>query len=120
MLAAASIKKQMERANHKVVVLPRVPAKMLGVGAAKNIFNRLWIDENKCADFLQAIRHYRFKVDDDGQWSREPLHDEHSHYADALQALGQSVAAKSHTTEAPRIQIVGVSNESANVQWMGV
>jgi phage terminase large subunit len=120
MLAAASIKRQMERVNHNVVVLGRVEKKMHGVNAAKAIFNRLYVDESKCADFLQAVRHYRFKVDEHGQWSKDPLHDEYSHYADALQALGQSIGAKTQGVEAPRIEFVSVQPDSANVQWMGV
>jgi phage terminase large subunit len=87
-LATKSIKKMAEAAGRKVTVMPRVEKKQHGINAVRSIFNRCWIDETKCADFLQAVRHYRYEIDEHGQWSREPLHDENSHFADALQTLG--------------------------------
>ena len=118
-LAAKSIKKQMEAMSHKVIVMPRVEKKQFGINAVRSIFNRVFIDETKCADFLQAIRHYRFDIDDHGQWSREPLHDENSHFADALQTLGQSINTPIKT-EAPEVFFVGSHSEAQDVSWLGV
>lgn len=55
-----------------------------GIDAARAIFNRCWFDENKCIDGLNALRRYRYEIDDSGQWSKKPLHDEYSHAADAF------------------------------------
>lgn len=55
-----------------------------GIDAARAIFNRCWFDENKCVDGLNALRRYRYEIDDSGQWSKRPLHDEYSHAADAF------------------------------------
>lgn len=93
MLGAPSIKQQMVSAGYKAEVLQRVQKKADGLNAVRGIFNRLYFDEIKCADFIQALRRYAYRIDERGQWSKEPDHDEHSHYADALQALGQSINA---------------------------
>ena len=118
MLAAPSVKKQLERAGRKVVVLPRVQVKQLGINAARNVFNRLWFDEEKCSDLLQALRHYRYDIDEHGQWSRDPKHDEHSHFADALQALGQAINSPEKRYEEPNFEIVEVSHDRQAVSWM--
>jgi phage terminase large subunit len=77
-------------AGYTVTVLDRTdPA--LGINAMRTIFPQLWFDEERCADGLHALRHYRFEVDQDtGQYSSRPLHDEHSHGADAMRAFAMS------------------------------
>lgn len=122
MLGAASIKKQIEKLGYKTVVLERVQQKKLGINAVRTMFNRLWADEVKCADALQAWQHYRYKIDEHGKWSKEPDHDENSHYADALQALGQSIGVVGRKVgEEPSVEIAGAHNPDAvNVQWLSV
>jgi phage terminase large subunit len=64
-----------------------------GINAARTIFPNCWFDEEKCADGLHALRHYRYEVDEDlGTFSRKPLHDWASHGADGFRYL--AVAAK--------------------------
>jgi phage terminase large subunit len=119
-LATKSIKKMAEAAGRKVTVMPRVEKKQHGINAVRSIFNRCYIDETKCADFLQAVRHYRFDIDEHGQWSREPRHDENSHYADALQTLGQSINTTVRTL-APDVEFVSAqAAESREVAWLSV
>jgi phage terminase large subunit len=119
-LATKSIKKMAEAAGRKVTVMPRVEKKQHGINAVRSIFNRCWIDETKCADFLQAVRHYRYEIDEHGQWSREPLHDENSHFADALQTLGQSINTAVRTA-APDVEFVSAqAAESREVSWLSV
>lgn len=120
MLHAASIKKQLEATGRKVVVLPRVQKKQLGINAARAIFNRLYVDEDKCQDFLQAIRRYRYDIDDHGQWSKDPLHDDNSHFADALQTLGQSINTKDRRAHDLPVEMMAYQPESESVQWMSV
>jgi phage terminase large subunit len=62
-----------------------------GIDAARSIFNRCYFDEHKCIDGLNALRRYRYDVDESGQWSRKPLHDEYSHAADAFRYLATAI-----------------------------
>lgn len=119
MLGAKSIRKQMEAAGRKVVTMERPKTKQLGINAVRTVFGRLNIDEVHCADALQAWRHYRYGIDEHGQWSKDPLHDENSHYADALQTLGQSISAALPTkTKEPAVEIRSYSPEAASVSWL--
>lgn len=119
-LSAKSIKKQMEALSHKVVVMPRVEKKQFGINAVRSIFNRCFFDESKCADFLQAVRHYRYDIDEHGQWSREPKHDENSHYCDALQTMGQSINGPVKVNEPEVVFISQAAAESREVSWLSV
>lgn len=56
-----------------------------GINAARTMFPNCYFDETRCFDGLQHLRHYRYDVDQrTGQRDRNPLHDEHSHAADAF------------------------------------
>lgn len=70
-----------------------------GIDAARSIFNRCWFDENKCIDGLNALRRYRYQIDESGQWSRKPLHDEYSHAADAFRYLATAITEPTKTKE---------------------
>lgn len=119
-LGAPSIKRQMQKLGHRVHVLERPKRKQDGIDAVRSVFNRLYVDEGRCADAIQAWRHYSYEIDEHGQWSKEPAHDENSHYADALQALGRSINAPIRDN-APQVIEVSVpySRESQNVSWLG-
>jgi phage terminase large subunit len=118
-LGSTSIRKQLEATGRKVVVLPRIENKTHGINATRSIFNRLYFDENKCADGLQHLRHYRYEVDENGQWSKLPLHDENSHAADGLRTLGESIGAIKPRHKAPIVEIMTYDPESQNVSWLG-
>ncbi len=118
-LAAPSISRQMKLVGRKVVTLERIPKVALGINAVRTLFNRFYIDDTKCQDGLQALRHYRFAIDEHGQWSRDPDHDENSHAADALRTLGESIGQQTTKPETPRVQIVQYERETAGTQWMG-
>jgi len=48
------------------------------------LMDRAFFDEVRCADGLQNLRHYRYDVDPNTKmFSNKPLHDQHSHAADA-------------------------------------
>ena len=117
-LAADSIAKQMKDVGRKVVTLTRIPNKQLGINATRTIFNRLCFDEAKCADGLQSLRHYSYEIDERGQWSKEPQHDEHSHAADALRTLGESIGLPDRKPQKV-IEIAGAYQKDAmNQAWM--
>jgi len=70
-------------AGFRVEITPNISIED-GINALRTIFRDCWFDAEKCADGLQALRRYRYDVDPDTkQFSRRPLHDDASHYADA-------------------------------------
>lgn len=70
-------------------VLPRIKFQD-GIEAARIALNKSWIDEKKCERLLQAFENYRrefiAKIND---YSDQPVHDDHSHFADAFRYLAQ-------------------------------
>jgi phage terminase large subunit len=82
-----TIAQQMKDAGREVRVVPRL-LKVDQINAARTLFPRCWFDADKTADGLNCLRRYRYGVNPDtGQWTREPLHDENSHAADAFLAF---------------------------------
>jgi hypothetical protein len=75
--------------NTRVIPAQRVED---GIQAVRNLLPRCWIDADKCARGLQALRQYRREYDDKRKvFQDRPLHDWASHAADAARylALGQ-------------------------------
>lgn len=95
-----TIEQQTRDAGFQVFVLP-VASIESGIEAARLIFNRCWFDEARCADGIQSLRHYRYDINDDGQWSKKPLHDEHSHAADGFRYFATSLQEKQQTKPKP-------------------
>lgn len=82
-----TIAQQMKDAGREVRVVPRL-LKVDQINAARTLFPRCWFDADKCSDGLNCLRRYRYGVNPDtGQWTREPLHDDSSHAADAFLAF---------------------------------
>jgi phage terminase large subunit len=87
-----SIEELMRLAGRQVRIVPRMPSKADGINAARTIFPLCWFDRERCADGLQALRHYRYEVSEkSGQPARQPLHDASSHGADAFAHLALMV-----------------------------
>ena len=85
-----SVEEIMVAAGRKVRIVSNLSVTD-GINAARTIFSRCYFDETKCAEGLQSLRHYRFDVDPDTrQFSGRPLHDHHSHAADAFRYLAVS------------------------------
>lgn len=70
-----SIEQQIKQGlgEKNVVIVPKLGL-MDGLNAVRMRFPNCWFDEEKCADGLTALRRYKYKVQD-GQYSKEPLHD---------------------------------------------
>ncbi len=112
-----TIAQMLRAAGRTVIVLPRRDVAE-GINAARTIFPSLWFDEARCADGLNHLRHYRYDVDPDTRmFSRKPLHDEHSHAADAFRGLAMSLSAPKAKPRAVR-PVVRVPVQSS-VGWMG-
>ena len=70
-----------------VVVVPQVSVHD-GIQALRALWPHLWIDRERCADGLSALRHYHYAINEQtGKVGREPEHDWSSHAADALRYL---------------------------------
>lgn len=109
----------MRAAGCKVKIVKRVAKKAISINAARTIFDNCRFDEENCADGLQCMRRYRYDVDQTtGQFTKEPLHNNDSHAADAFQCLAMSLKGDVKDTLKPLIaeEPDYVSNNS----WMGI
>lgn len=79
-----------------------------GINAGRLMFQELWIDEVKCAEFVDAISQYRQEWDEkNGMFKNRPLHDFSSHYADCYRysavAFGRLSKASKPSVFKPKI-----------------
>ena len=59
-----------------------------GIDAVRNLFNRCWFDEIKCAKGITALESYKKQWNDRyGCWSSHPLHKFASHSSDAFRMM---------------------------------
>lgn len=86
-----SIEELVRATGQKVGITPKLTIND-GINAARTIFSQCYFDATKCADGINALRHYRYDVDSDtGKWSKDPLHDVHSHAADAFRYMAVAI-----------------------------
>lgn len=63
-----------------------------GIDAARNLLNRCWFDELKCASGIKALESYKKEWNDRyGCWGSKPLHNFASHGADAFRMMAVSL-----------------------------
>lgn len=75
-----SIEEMARASGYQVKIVPSLSVED-GINAVRTVFPSMYFDEENCADGIQSLRRYRYKVDQlTGQTSREPMHDEASHY----------------------------------------
>ena len=61
---------------------------MDGIESCRSAFARCWFDEVKCAPLIKALENYRQEYDSKRKvYMAKPLHNEHSHSADAFRYL---------------------------------
>lgn len=59
-----------------------------GIDAARMLFRRLWVDKDKCADWIELIPQYTKEYDEEKKiFKNTPLHDWTSHGADMFRYL---------------------------------
>ncbi len=86
-----SVQQLVEAGGYKVRIVPSLSL-VDGMAAVRTIFNRCWFDREKCAEGIQALKHYRYEFDEAlGTFKREPLHDWASHPADAFRYFAVSI-----------------------------
>lgn len=116
-----SIEEISRNAGWRVRIVPKLSVSD-GINAARTLFPTLWFDRERCADGLQSLRHYRYDLDPNGQFSRNPLHDAASHGADALRyvAVGMQEARQARYVEQPPRRRVVEPRGRANLGWMRI
>lgn len=110
-----SVEEMMRAAGRTVQIVPQISVAD-GISATRTLFSNFWFDEKKCADGLQALRRYRFDVDENGQFSRSPLHDDASHASDSLRYLAIGLREPSNRNSAkPKLRLAPAGRGA----WMG-
>lgn len=85
-----SIEEQLRSLGRRVRIVPMLSVAD-GIAAMRSIFSQSWFDKEKCADGLNALRHYQYGVNKEtGQRTKEPLHNFASHGADAARMCAVS------------------------------
>ena len=100
-MTGKSVKDIMETMGLPVRITPKLSVAD-GINAARMLMNRCYIDQTKCAEGLQALRHYRYDVNPDTKmFSDKPLHDQHSHAADAWRYAAVALDEKPYDWKKP-------------------
>ena len=108
-----SIEEIVRNSGYKTRIIERTPIAD-SINAARTIFRNCWFDRENCYDGLQCLRHYRYEVDPEtGQFSRNPLHDQYSHGADAFRYIGLMI-----NEPKPRRRVQNQNYGQPN-SWMG-
>lgn len=118
-----TIEQNMRGLGRKVIVVPRIKKKANAINAARMIFSQVYFDERNCAEGLDRLRHYRYKILE-GQYSTEPLHDDNSNGADAFMTFAQGVREHRSTGNVVEKLLKQTSKftgtvREANLRWMG-
>ena len=114
-----SIEEMAKASGYNVKIVPSLSIED-GINALRTIFPTMYFDEENCADGLQALRHYRYKVDSiTGQFSREPLHDVNSNYADACRYIAVSLHEPKQRKIPKMMEAFRESIVSTATGWMG-
>lgn len=106
----------------KVKIVPRVAKKVHGIRAARVIFDLCNFDEENTADGWQCLCNYQYAVNEDtGTFSKEPLHNEFSHGADAFQTFATSLKSETQMKKPPKTVGAGVIRPTfrPGTNWMG-
>lgn len=82
-----TVKDLIRAAGYIVSTVPNI-SKVMGINAARTIFPQCYFDRDKCAEGIEDLRKYAYKINKDGGFSREPQHNRFSHAADAFRYLG--------------------------------
>jgi phage terminase large subunit len=120
-LASRSIKQLMLEAYPKgVIVVPRVPRKIIGINAARTIFELCNFDEENTKDGWTCLSRYCYAINDKTkQFSKEPEHNEYSHGADAFLTFAQSL--KTETASKKKTKVVSIQKNvgiRGGTSWM--
>ncbi len=76
--------------GRKVVIIPQHDVEQ-GIKAARLMFSRSYFDKDKTTRLVDCLKRYRRRINQQTQTPESPLHDEHSHGADAFRGLAMIV-----------------------------
>lgn len=112
-----SLEQQARELGRKVSIIPILPIETQ-INTARTLFPNIWIDRARCADGIQSLRHYQYKVDPNTKtFSKEPLHNWASHGASAFMGFAVSASDKpQHKREKNTINYNTIDNSAG---WMG-
>src|SRR5262249_6058848 len=95
----------MMAAGRRVRVTPQLKVEE-GIQAARTIFGKCYFDSEHCADGIQALRHYRYEIDEKlGSLRKQPLLDWASHPADAFRTAAVNIREPERQKEIKRRQM---------------
>lgn len=110
-----SIEEIMRGLGCKVQIVPRLKVND-GINATKVMFQKMWIDEIKCQELIQALRRYAWdmQVEIDGDGKRkvttnrtpEPVHDIWSHACDALRYMAVTLREAVPAFKAKKLEVI--------------
>jgi phage terminase large subunit len=83
-----SAKDILGKLGRSVQIIPRGDVEA-GIKAARVVFARCYFDKDKAAGLVGHLKRYRRQINQSTQEPMGPLHDEHSHAADAFRYLAQ-------------------------------
>jgi phage terminase large subunit len=96
--ASKTVEGQTKAVGYRVKEVPNISVAD-GLNAARTMFPAIYFDQTKCADGLNSLRRYRYQISKEGQFSREPKHDDASHAADAFRYLAVGTRDGSKTVK---------------------
>jgi len=105
-----SRQEMLESMGFRTRIAPRLSVED-GIETVRRMLPKTWIDEDKCAAGLSAIRDYREKRDEKRRIALGPLHDWTSHAADSLRYLMTAYEEPAQRKASPKRVIAG--------GWMG-
>jgi phage terminase large subunit len=112
-----TVEKIMIGLGRKVRVLKRTTLVGNDIVAAKEIFDRVYIDRHRCADLIQCLNRYKYKIDEDtGLRSKNPEPNIYIHGADAFRQFAVAITDE----KAPKKNKKSVSHRYTGAgAWMG-
>ena len=89
-----SLEEIVRASGYNVRIIERTPISD-SINAARTIFSSCYFDKTHTTAGLDCLRHYRYDVDPDTKmFSKNPLHDQYSHGADAFRYIGLMIQEK--------------------------
>lgn len=110
-----SIEQIIRATGRSVRITPKLN-KSTGINAARTILPNCRFDAERCADGLQALRHYQWgPINEQGMTRREPLHNWASHAADAFRGFATSIRTPHIVRDE---ESVFAANHGGSDSWM--
>ncbi len=110
MQTGMSTEQMLRNAGREVRIVPQLSL-VDGINAARTIFPKCWFDDEKTRDGVNRLRRYAYEIDDQGQRSKVPLHDDNSHGADAFRyfAVASSMSGRGDRRQTYKIAELAVN-----------